>query len=109
MLKRKFRMARGDLNAFFKSKTKQIRGNFLSARILLNKFQYSRFAFVVSGPKKSAAKRNLLKRRLSELVRNHKNKPKNMDVVFFLRIADDVINFERLKQDVDYVFSQIGL
>lgn len=72
----------------------------------------SKFAFIVSGPKKSAIARNLARRRMSESVRLIiKALPGGFDMVFFLKLGQDkkAPKFSELKKDIIDVVSSLNI
>jgi len=104
-------LTRKEINLFFKNirKTRFAGGKFVSVRYTKGA---NNTAFIVSGPKKSAAPRNLVRRRISEIVRNSNVIiPRGTDVVFFLKLGQDkkVPNYQDLKKDIKYVVSKISI
>lgn len=117
MLKKIYRLKRKEIELFFGSKSRYARGKLVSVKYRRTTNKISRFAFVVSSPKKRfAAKRNLLRRRLSEIVRRKLGEiptgpdgtvGAGWDIVFFLKPKGPQIpTFRELKEDIEYVLSR---
>lgn len=112
MLKKSFRLGRKELGLFYKKKSFFKKGAFIILRFCRNQKGSSRFAFVVSGPKKSAVSRNLARRRMSEIARTQIDGfPKGIDMVFFLKLGQDrkVPKFNELKKDIINAVSSLNL
>lgn len=116
MLKKSLRLGRKDLEIFFQKRSKFVPGGIVSLRFAENNFQYSRFAFVVSFEDKQKRKgraviRNILRRRMSEIVRNSaKNIKLGLDVVFFIKIKSQKIpTYRALTEDIQHVLSKSHL
>lgn len=110
MLKKDLRLNRKDLNLFFKKKTGFTAGNLVSVRFMKNSLNINRFAVVLtfSGgiPKKGrAVKRNLIRRRILEIIRLAIGKlGSGLDIVFFVKISNkSTPKFNELKEDISYV------
>lgn len=72
----------------------------------------AKIAFAVSGPKKSAAARNLAKRRMSEIVASEFHKlPKSYDMVFSFKLRQDkkVPLANEFKKDIVNVVSTLNI
>lgn len=93
------------LKAFFSGKTRAIKGRDILLRFKKNDENLKRFAFIVSGPKKSAVARNLTRRRLSEIIRAESGAiPGGWDAVFSVRLSQKkAIGFAELKEDAKNV------
>ncbi len=101
---------------FFKNKSGFFRGNVLSMRVgghgdtLSDKREAIKFAFVASGPvKRGATLRNLLRRRMNEIIRtnlkNTKTQNNSLNIVFFYKIKNgakskDLPSYKFLKDDM---------
>lgn len=112
MLKRIFRLNRGDLGLFFKEKGIYKKGKRVTLRLCVNRLKTPRFAFVVIGPPRSAAQRNLVRRRMSEIVKLKLTKLlKGVDMVFFLKLGKDkkVPPYKEIEKDILNVCAQINL
>ena len=123
MLKKILRLSRKDLEAFFstgggsafggKKRPKFTTGKLVSLRFNENNLKHSRFAFIVSFEDKQKRKgraviRNLLRRRMSEIVRNSvKNIKPGLDMVFFIKIKNQKQpKYRALTEDIQYVLSK---
>lgn len=111
MLKKSLRLKKRDIELFFKKKTQYLRGGFVYMRYTKNNTTKNRFAFVVSGPKKSAAARNLTRRRMSEIIKEHEVKIKGgFDIILFIKLIEKKSpKYEALKKDINYVLSHTVL
>ena len=115
MLKKNLRLSRADLGAFFRKRSKFAAGKLVSAGFIENNLKYSRFAFVVSFEDKQKRKgravlRNLLRRRMSEIIRaKAENIKTGMDIVFFIKLKNQKPTYEDLKEDILYVLSKSHL
>ena len=112
MLRRIFRLNRGDLKLFFKKGGFYRKGKRVTLRICINRLKTPRFAFVVLGPPRSAAQRNLVRRRMSEIVKLKFPKLlKGADMVFFLKLGKDkkVPPYKEIEEDILNVCAQINL
>ncbi len=104
------RLGRQELAVFFSGKIRAIKEGDILLRIKQNNKSLNRFAFVVSGPKKSAAARNLTRRRLNEIIRNEAGEiPPGWDMVFSARLsAKKALGFSELKKDARNVLHKAG-
>ena len=116
MLKKSLRLGRKDLDVFFKRKSVFTSGRLVNLRYINNDLKTTRFAFVVSfsgdQPQKGrAVLRNLVRRRMSEVVRLiFKKIPPGRDVVLFLKLKTrKPPKYEELKEDIFYVLHKPGL
>ena len=116
MLKKTLRLSRADLDAFFRKRSKFAAGKLVSARFAENNLKYSRFAFVASFEDKQKKKgravlRNLLRRRISEIIRiMSENVKAGLDIVFFIKLKNQKAPaHEDLKEDILYVLSKSHL
>lgn len=72
----------------------------------------TRFAFIVLGGKKSSAvNRNLVRRRMSEALKEMlAEAPRGHDLVFLLRSQNGAVpKFKEIKDDIGYVLAKTGL
>ena len=112
MFKKAQRLNSKELGLFFKDKSFFRKGRLVVLRYRKSLKKHPKFAFVVSGPKRSAVARNLARRRIAGIVRSElQNRQKNIDMVFFLKLGQDrkVPKFNELKTDIINVVSSINL
>lgn len=112
MLPKNLRLNRRELNLFFKKKSIFKKGTIVSLRYQNKQAYKPKAAFIVSGPKKSAAARNLARRRISEIVAAEFNRlPKNRDTVFFFKLGQDkkVPTNKEFKKDIINVISLLNI
>jgi len=104
------RLGRRELAVFFSGKTRAIKEGDILLRIKPNSRNLKRFAFIVSGPKKSAAARNLTRRRLNEIIRDEiREIPPGWDMVFSVRLSTKkAFSFSELKKDAKDVLHKAG-
>mgnify|MGYP001574693424 CR=1 FL=1 len=105
------RLGRRELRVFFLGKHSAIKGRNVLLREKKNSGLLKRFAFMVSGPKKSAAARNLTRRRLYEIIRAEASViPPGWDLVFSTKLSQKkAIGFLELKEDLKNVLHKADL
>lgn len=104
MLSRKHRLSKDqDFKRVYK-KAPKIKGVFLSIRSFSNQKDLTRFGLVVPNKILSkAVKRNLIKRRLREVLREYLDKVKpGFDVIIKLERVPPVIKLERAPQGIKF-------
>ena len=112
MLKKALKLNRKELGLFYKKKSFLKKCDFITLRFARNKRAGTKFAFIVSGPKKSAVPRNLTRRRMSEIVRVRINSfPEGLDAVFFFKMdkTKKAPKFKDLKKDINNVISSFSI
>ena len=111
MFKKSLRLTKREIKLFFNSKPRYTKGGYVVLRYLKNKKPHSRFAFIVSGPKKFAVGRNLARRRMSEAVELVYNKiPPGYDLVFFLKLVEKKVpTFKLIKEETNNVLNKSNL
>ena len=105
------RLGRRELRVFFLGKHSAVRGRNVLLRMKKNRENLNRFAFMVSGPKKSAAARNLTRRRLYEIMRAEARAiPPGWDMIFSTRLQQKkAVGFLELKADLKNVLHKADL
>jgi ribonuclease P protein component len=98
-----------DFDIIFK-KGKSFNGTFIVLKFIKNNLGVNRFAFIVS--KKVSLKavvRNKIRRRLSESVKEFKNKLDGLDLVFIALPKITSKNFSEINEEVKLLLDKAGL
>jgi len=113
MLAKDFRLRKDQEIKTVLRKGKSFYSQLLSVKFLPNKQDNNRFCFVISNKiSKKAGKRNLVRRRLQEIIRKNLVKIKgNYDIVVMPRAGTNILEkkSQDLEQDLFWVLGKIGL
>ena len=115
MLKKLHRITKkSDFDKFFGANFKKAKGfsassNCLILKSLNNDLKISRFAFVISTKiDKRATKRNLVKRRLREIIRlNLKNMKSGYDILIIAKKGIVEKSYQELEKELSYLLKRI--
>ncbi len=107
-MQRRHRLTEGKRFAEIHRDGVSLANRFLVVRALPNGLDHSRFGFVVSKRVGNAVTRNLVKRRLREVVRNRKVK-EGWDAVFIARRGAADAEFRQLQQATDNLLRRARL
>ena len=107
-MQRRLRLTKGKQFSEIHQKGKNAANRLLVIRTLPNGLEYSRFGFVVSKRIGNAVTRNLVKRRLRELVRQRKVKG-GWDAVFIARRGAGEAEFRQLQRATDNLLRRAKL
>ncbi|PKL72081.1 ribonuclease P protein component [Candidatus Kuenenbacteria bacterium HGW-Kuenenbacteria-1] len=111
MLPKQYRLTKDrDFKFIFRKGRNCFKGEF-GIKFLKNNLDVSRFGFVVSNKiAKKANKRNLIKRRLREIIRkNLSNIEVGLDVMIMARLEIKKLNFFELKEKLERTLWQIRI
>jgi len=111
MLKKSLRLTRTELSAFFARRFRVYRGDVVLLRVSRNNTKTTKAAFVVSSAiKRNAPARNMVRRRLNEVIRElHPRIIPGLDLVFsFALTKKSAPSFQSLKDDTIKLLSLCG-
>jgi ribonuclease P protein component len=110
MLRKKYRLNKTkEFNRLFKQGT-AVYGPYCGLKIMPNQLDYSRFAFLISKKvSKRAVVRNLLKRRLSEIIRQDWLKLAGYDVVIIVLPKAAAAGFTDLRTEIGVLLKRLKI
>jgi len=91
-------------------KQKSVKSSFFVIKSLVNRFSNPRFSLIISkkvSPK--SVERNLLKKRLSEIIRSIIFTIKNFDIIIMVSPEAKKLSFEELSQEIKKAFKKANL
>lgn len=92
--------------AYIYKKGKRVSSKYFTLYTVQSKFKVYKIGFSINKKIGKANKRNLLKRRLREITRQADYIKPNYNYVLMAREGVEVLTFDELKKQVEYIFSK---